>query len=208
MRLVHATLLLSRFSSRVDPQVARTSRVEACAAGDDAPLGSTELDPQVLADVRQWQLEYIAQKAEEWRPEHLIPLGGKSAEEYIGYSVRNQMEIAAKDRLRRRDADKMKKTQLRAARLQRLAELQGEQAGSGAGLPALSAVPDGAVEVVEMSSVKAETIRAVGDLLEGRRQEVDALTTQLIEAGVKELVAFVARKAANNTIVWTDVQKN
>ena len=93
MRLVHATLLVSRFSARVDPHVARTSRVEVCAADDGTPLGSTELDPQVLAEVRQWQLEYIAQKAEEWRPEHLIPLGGKSAEEIQQWRNENQAAV-------------------------------------------------------------------------------------------------------------------
>ena len=93
MRLIHATLFVSRFSARVDPRVARTSCVEACAADDDTPLGSTELDPQVLAEVRQWQLEYIAQKAEEWRPEHLVPLGGKSDEEVQQWRDANQAAV-------------------------------------------------------------------------------------------------------------------
>ena len=69
--------------------------------------------------------------------------GGKSANEYIEFSVRNHIDKAAKDRLRRRDEDKVKKTKLRAARLERLAELQGEQAEGGQ--LALSGVPDGAV---------------------------------------------------------------
>lgn len=74
--------------------------------------------------------------------------GGKPAAEYIGVSVRNQIDKAAKDRLRRKDEDKLRKTQLRAARLQRLTALQEEQQAlpGGGGQRALSAVPDGAVE--------------------------------------------------------------
>ena len=60
--------------------------------------------------------------------------------------MKANIERAAKDRRNRRDADKVEKTQLRAARLQRLAELQGQQ--SAEGMLALSAVPDGAVETV------------------------------------------------------------
>ena len=69
---------------------------------------------------------------------------GKSPEEYIRWSVKAQIARDAERRLKQRDADKVEKTQLRAARLQRLAALQEEQ-GQGS-LLALSAVPDGAVE--------------------------------------------------------------
>ena len=53
------------------------------------------------------------------------------AAEYIEWSVKANIERSARDRLRRRDADKVEKTQLRAARLQRLAELQGQQSSEG-----------------------------------------------------------------------------
>ena len=78
---------------------------------------------------------------------------GKSAAEYIEWSVKAQIERAAKDRLRRRDAEKLEKTQLRAARLQRLAELQEQQSADG--LLALSAVPDGAVQTGEHDGTSA-----------------------------------------------------
>ena len=93
MRLVHATLLISRFSARLEPHVPRTRRTEACAVDDDTLLGSAHLDPQILDEVRQWQREYIAQLEEEWRPEHLIPLGAKSEEEIQQWRDENQAAV-------------------------------------------------------------------------------------------------------------------
>ena len=82
---------------------------------------------------------------------------GKSPEEYIRWSVKAQIARDAERRLKQRDADKVEKTQLRAARLQRLAALQEEQ-GQGS-LLALSAVPDGAVET-GAPAVSAATLAA------------------------------------------------
>jgi 3-oxoacyl-ACP reductase-like protein len=108
---------------------------------------------------------------------------GKTAAEYIEWSVKAQIERAAKDRLRRRDADKVEKTQLRAARLQRLAELQGQQGADG--LLALSAVPDGAVETGDASAGGAAMLAA----------GVGAQSSFAVKAGRRTLAAGVLAEA-------------
>jgi hypothetical protein len=121
--------------------------------------------------------------------------GRMGAAEYIEWSVKANIERAARDRLRRRDADKVEKTQLRAARLQRLAELQEQQ--SAHGMLALSAVPDGAVETAGGGGAGAAMLAAgvgaqnsFGRRQPGGRRRAAASGTALLS--VQELVPEVA----------------
>ena len=86
-----------------------------------------------------------------------IMYDGLTEQEYQTKIIKTRIKSSIKDRMKRRDQDKVEKAKLRAARMSRLQQLQ-EQQGAG-GMLALSAVPDGAVETGE-PAVSAATLAA------------------------------------------------
>jgi hypothetical protein len=74
---------------------------------------------------------------------------GMSAEEYQRMHINARITNSIKDRMKAKDKQKLEMARLRSARMAQLAALQGAQSSVSEGgqlLPALSAVPDGAVD--------------------------------------------------------------